>query len=238
MTTGFLGVVLLGDAVSVEPSRTSRILRVLVRVGDDLERGAPIAQLDLGALEQSLEEAEQVRAAAAARLRRRRLLARAAMPAVAAEELDNARFDLARERARVSGLKRELAANTLVAPFDGTVTDQYLHDGAVSGPGKPVVRVISRGTPRVRFAVPAEHGGAVAEKSPIRVTLPASDLRLSGQVTTSTSEVDVQSGMSYVTATLDLESHSEAAKKISNGTIVRVFVGESSAPPSDAPAEE
>src|SRR5438270_3221779 len=133
---GFIGVMLAGEWVQVEPNITGRIEGFLVKPGEEIRAGAPIAQLDVRSMKHELAVARSSAAEASNRLARRQRLANGAVAAVTPEELDNARFDAARERARAESLARSVAEGTVVAPFGGVVTDQYLSKGSLAGPGK------------------------------------------------------------------------------------------------------
>ena len=58
--------------------------------------------------------------------------------------------------ASVADIKYQLEDATLKAPYDGQVTQRYLHDGSIVSPGSPVLRVIQTSALEVWIGVPPE----------------------------------------------------------------------------------
>jgi RND family efflux transporter MFP subunit len=214
---GFVGVVLSGESVDIEPRSEGRIDEVLVKPGDRVLRGAPIARLDVRAMAHQLAIARAALAGASHRYARRRLAARVS-EALTAEELDTARLEVAQERAKVAILTEAIKEAMVPAPFEGTVAERYLSPGALAGPGKPIVRLLGAGPPRIRFAVPEEHAGAVSVGAPITVEVGQSQVR--GAISDLNPEVDVSAGMLYGTAMLE----DPATEAPPAGAICRVFL--------------
>src|SRR4051812_16415 len=71
---GFVGVLLAGESVDIEPRSEGRIDEVLVKPGDRVLRGAPIARLDVRAIVHQLAIARAALAGASHRYTRRRLV--------------------------------------------------------------------------------------------------------------------------------------------------------------------
>src|SRR5688572_9077416 len=74
--TGFVGVVVAGESVAVEPRVEGRVRELLVRPGDRVSAGTPLARLDVSAAVHQLASAKAALADATRRLSRRRRLAR------------------------------------------------------------------------------------------------------------------------------------------------------------------
>lgn len=219
---GFTGVVLAGDWVQVEPNVSGRIEEIFVRPGEQVLRGARIAQLDVRSAKHTLESAQASAAEAARRLSRRSHLATGGLLAITPEEMDNAKFDAARERANVASLARQVADATVIAPFAGTVTEQYLTPGALAGPGKPILRLLGHAPPRVRFAVPEEAARDFAEGASLVIETTSRDHKGSATLVGLTPEVDNASGMIYGTASVDVGPSTDPQFS-KGGLIVRVF---------------
>ena len=224
---GFIGVVLAGEWVQVEPNIMGRIERLFVKPGEEVRAGTPLAQLDVQSMKHELAVARSSAAEASNRLARRQRLVNGAIAAVTPEELDNARFDAAREHSRAESLARSVSQGTVVAPFGGVVTDQYLTQGALAAPGKPIVRILGKAPPRVRFAVPEERMRTVAPDMSVTIQGPP-DVNVTGTIVSITTEVDNASGMFYATANVN-GSPELTARFAKGGLIVRVF------PRSDTP---
>src|SRR2546423_604715 len=156
---GFIGVVVAGEAVDVEPRVEARIEEVLVKPGDLVQRGQLIARLDVETLRKELWSARVAWRDAERRLARRLRYARAG--AFTHEELGGHRRAAAQGKAHMEQLARSVADGQLTAPFAGAGVERYLAAGALARPGRPVVRLARRGEPHVRFAIPEERAAAV-----------------------------------------------------------------------------
>jgi RND family efflux transporter MFP subunit len=231
-TEPFVGVVRAGQAVEIAPKVEGKLETILFRPGDRVSRGKPLAQLDLRSLKQDLDVARAELTEANARLRdadvklrRRRALNRFA--AVAREELDEAkaqatmaRAQVTAHRARVAQLEHNVDDGLLRSPFDGVVATCYASEGALVGPSRPVLRLISDGDVEVRFAIPEEHAREVSAGDRVRIELKTLKLVVHGVVRDLAPEVDSGSHMVFSTARLELDGAQRSL--ISSGTVARV----------------
>jgi RND family efflux transporter MFP subunit len=216
----FTGVILAGDSVQIEANTSGRIEQLFVKPGDEVARGASIAQLDVRGMKSELAVAQASAAEASARFSRRLGLSKGGVAAITPEELDNAKFDAVRAQAQVAGLARSVAEAKVVAPFPGTVTEQYIGKGALAGPGRFIVRLLGKGTPRVRFAVPELRAHTIAPNTLVSIEAPGNSTKATGTVVSITSEVDNASGMVYAVATVHpMQSDNAFAR---GGLVVRV----------------
>ncbi|MFN8687806.1 MAG: efflux RND transporter periplasmic adaptor subunit [Acidobacteriota bacterium] len=84
--------------------------------------------------------------------------------AVRAGEAAVAALDLSREAAlaRLKAIEEMAAYLTVLAPFDGVITERMLHPGGMVGPGAgPIVQLEQLGRLRVVVAVPENYTGSV-----------------------------------------------------------------------------
>ena len=226
---GFVGVVIAGEAVQIQPKFDGRIDKVMVKVGDRVAAGDVIARLDQRTLAADLVVQKSSAAAARARLRRRIPLARGALRAITPEELESARYEVVREREKVRQLEQAVAESVVRAPFAGTIAERYLADGALTGPGKAIVRLLGQAQPRVRFAVPEDAAAGIAPGTPASVHFRTSPATFAaGTVANVIPEVDPASGM--IIATADVVAEDNVAYRLSTGVMARVFIGPSAAP--------
>jgi RND family efflux transporter MFP subunit len=216
---GFIGVVVAGEAADLESKVEGRIEAVFVKPGDKLRKGTPIARLDTEASRHELAAAQAALRDASRRLERRRRLFRGRDGAVTAEEVDTVESEVAQESAKVARLKAAVADANPVAPFDGTVAERYLAPGALAGPGRPIVRLVSEGEPRVRFAIPEERAAKVKIGTPVEIKIATPPLRLAARVSGLNPEVDSSSRMVYAIATLK----QMPSARLGTGLIARVF---------------
>jgi membrane fusion protein, multidrug efflux system len=223
----YLGVVISDQAVDVAANLDGRLADVLVRVGDQVVQGAPLATLDLRTLQSDLAVARAtVKAAKANQARARVELADAAgrleraiklgamiptadLEAARSEEklaqtrLDSARAGVAEAEARVAKLEVSRTDSSVRAPFTGVVAARYLDPGALVHPQTPIVRLISAETLRVRFAVPEDEARWVVPGRAITARLPALGLELTGVVESLAPEVDPAARMIFAEARLE-----------------------------------
>jgi RND family efflux transporter MFP subunit len=220
---GFVGVIVAGESIEVEPKVEGRVQAVLVKPGDAVTRGMPLARLDV---DSSMHELAIARAAfqdASRRLARRRSLARIRPGAVTADEIDGARREMLQEQARMARQLTARAEATVRAPVDGVVAERYLTRGALAGPGRALLRLVGRGVPRVRFAVPEDRAARLVLGQRVEIRIAASDRVLSGRVSGVSPEVDAASRMVYAAASLDPSGPAEDGR-LTTGLVTRVFL--------------
>jgi RND family efflux transporter MFP subunit len=233
---GFIGVVVAGEWADLEPRVEGRIEALLVKPGYEVQKGAVIARLDRQASRYDLIGARAALRDASRRYARRRSLMKSSLGLVAQEELDGIRREMQQERARVAQLERARQEATIVAPFAGWVMERFLAPGALSGPGRPVVRLASRTEPYVRFAVPEEMRGQISLDTSVAIRLSSPLAIWSGLVSGVSPEVDDASGMIYATAALHAPRPAGAADgaasqpaKLATGVLARVFLSAAAA---------
>jgi RND family efflux transporter MFP subunit len=215
---GFIGVIVAGDTVELEPRVEGRLREVLVHPGDQVAAGKVLARLDVASVEDELTIAGAALHEARRRLQRRVRLGRGVFTD---EEMDGQRRELAQARARVAKLRRAVADGRVTAPFDATVTELYQGPGALAGPGKPIVRLVGRGEPRVRFAVPEDRSRVLSRDAAVTVVVQPAGPTLHGRVSGVSPDVDAASRMVYAAATIA----PRGSLSLPTGLMVRVFVG-------------
>jgi RND family efflux transporter MFP subunit len=217
---GFIGVVVAGESIELAPVVEARLEALLIEPGQQVKAGTPVARLDLRAAGHELASARAALRDASRRLTRRVQLRRSRPAAITTEELDTARRELQQEKARVAQLEEARADALVRAPFDGVMAEVYLAAGALAGPAKPLGRLVGRGQPRVRFAVPEERAGSLSLGHEVDVRLGGEGRSRRGRVTGFSPEVDSASRMIHAAATLDADN----GERLSTGVIARVFL--------------
>lgn len=241
---GWIGVVVARQTVDVTADSQGRLQAMHVSIGDRLRRGDLIATLDTSLAAQDLEmarsnqraaEADERRAAdefaeAKARNDRRQSnpdffskedLAEAALRAkTASAALEVARSRTAEQRARVRQLETSLSRNQIRAPFDGQVAERFADQGAIVGPGTPLVRLISAGDLLVRAAVPPEEARKLSVGTPVVSTVRTLGLKIPGAIQRIAPEVDAASQM--VLVEVHLAPTPEMAARLQTGLVVDV----------------
>jgi RND family efflux transporter MFP subunit len=192
---------------------------VLVKPGDRVARGAPLARLDVATTMHELAIARAALIEAQRRFARRRKLARSG--AISAEEIDTSRRELMQERARVQKLEAARAEANVTAPIAGTVVERHLTAGALAGPGRPILRLLGEGEPQVRFAIPEDQAGAVSAGSAVNVQVGPRRMLVRGRVLGVAPEVDASSRMVFASAALE---QTPPSPPLSTGLMARVFL--------------
>jgi RND family efflux transporter MFP subunit len=213
---GFVGVLVPRDAYDVTSPLATKIDRLLVKLGDPVEKGAPVAVLDdreprdrLALARSELLEGEAaVRQAIIERDAARAALARdqqalksgivsvaevdvaAANAAKAASAVERAAAEAERRREAVKQLAQRLTDTTLVSPIAGKVALRYLEEGARVQEGQAVIRVIRSDELFVKFAIPAAAARRVAAGDLIELRLTERSLVARGIVKRVSPELD------------------------------------------------
>jgi RND family efflux transporter MFP subunit len=199
---GLLGVVLTGETVEVASKGEGRLEAVFVKPGDHVKRGDAIAQLDIRTQQEDLRMAEAQLREAHGRYARRAPLLRGG--GISSEELSETRSSVLQFEAKVRQLQQAVNEAKLVAPFDGVIAAKYLDVGAVVAPGRPLVRLIGKGDPKVRFAIPEERMGDVSAGGKVRVHLVTPSADFEGVIDSVSPEVDAGSRLGLGVAKLNV----------------------------------
>jgi RND family efflux transporter MFP subunit len=197
---GFLGVVLTGETVEVASKAEGRLEEIFVKPGDHIKRGEPIAQLDVRTQREELRIAEAQLHEAHQRYVRRAPLLRGG--GISGEELSETRSAMLQAEARVRQLQQALAEARVVAPFDGVIAAKYYDIGAVVAPGHPIVRLLGKSDPKVRFAITEDKIASVSAGGKVRVHLDHVNVDVEGVIDSVNPEVDAGSRLSLGTAKL------------------------------------
>jgi len=213
---GFVGVLVPRDAYDVTSPLATKIERLLVKLGDPVEKGAPVAVLDdreprerLALARSELLEGEAaVRQAIIERDAARAALARdqqalksgivsvaevdlsTANAAKAASAVERAAAEAERRREAVKQLAQRLTDTTLISPISGKVALRYLEEGARVQEGQAVIRVIRSDELFVKFAIPAADARRIAAGDPIELRIAERSLVARGIVKRVSPELD------------------------------------------------
>jgi RND family efflux transporter MFP subunit len=125
---------------------------------------------------------------------------------------------VAEKRARLQQVAAQLSDCVVRAPFDGVVAERYVDDGALVGPSSPLVRLIRRGEPRVRFAVPDAAAATLTIGRRLRV-------QAGGAVVAAVVE-RVAPDVEPASRTIVAEGRLDGATTLREGTVVHVFAAE------------
>ncbi|MEM7643688.1 MAG: efflux RND transporter periplasmic adaptor subunit [Pseudomonadota bacterium] len=162
VTRRFSGQVEARQDTALAFERSGTISDILVREGDTIVEGQPIARLDIRLLQAERTRLEASRAAMVAQIElARRTNERQAelreRGFATDQRVDDTSLTLTRLEAEIAGIDASLMAvdvnlskSVLVAPFTGTIGTRALDAGAVASPGVAVVSLLEGGAPRFR----------------------------------------------------------------------------------------
>jgi RND family efflux transporter MFP subunit len=192
----YIAVVVPARSADVAPASTGVLVSVLVRPGDLVVAGQPLAVVDARSVHEDLAiGAAELRREHAA-VERARIDAQEAVARVdelqrlvgaghaSTSELASARFAsrrakaivsqseaaVAETRGRIARSGRQLDETSIVAPFSGRVAARYLDAGAIASPSDPVVRV-NGDQLWLRIAVPQEDAPRIEHGATLRARL-------------------------------------------------------------------
>ncbi len=183
------------DAADIAAFYTGRLVAVHVRVGDTVEKGTVLAELDPVDAKEQIAQARAQATAAAAEERRvrverdqalaevKRLEPLARDKLIAELEIDKQRARAAalgaaveaaeaggaEARARVDVLKRRVVESHVRAPFAGRIAERYVDPGAIVQAGARLVRLVQAAPLRVRFEVPEQDVPAISPGTSVHV---------------------------------------------------------------------
>lgn len=159
------------------------VLALLVKAGDAVRAGQPLARLDDRDAAAALARAQAAVAQAQAERRNATLAAERARELRRQGFISQAGLDTAETQAQAAdaalrqaeGGQRQAAVQqgftTVTAPFDGVVLQTHLEAGDLATPGRPILTLYAPGALRAVVQVPASRAGNLSQATP-QVELP------------------------------------------------------------------
>jgi HlyD family secretion protein len=207
---------LVADAADVAAFYTGRLVSIGVRVGDKVEKGAVLAELDPVDARQQIAQARAQAKAAAAEEQRAQVERDAALREAARLEplakdkliseleidkqraraaaltatVEAAAASEAEARARVDLLERRVIESRVRAPFAGRIAQRFVDPGAIVQAGAKLVRLVAESPLHVRFDVPEQDVPSMRVGTAVQVITKAGGDNTTAAVTGVGSEVD------------------------------------------------
>ncbi|MBA2540988.1 MAG: efflux RND transporter periplasmic adaptor subunit [Deltaproteobacteria bacterium] len=226
---GFIGVIAAAESVDIAPRFQGVIAAIRVRPGDKVTVGQIIAEMDQKSMLEELRAAEAALGAAAAAKRqaevdvedakRKALLeSEAAAKGISSQSVaDEAKLAVKRteaaaqragslvaaETSHVQTARDHLTDNVLKAKFDGTVAMRFRDPGSTVAPGTAIVRIVGRGGPRLRFAVPPERARALTLGTKVTASVETIPTPITAIVQQVSPALDPASGMIMIEAEIE-----------------------------------
>ncbi len=241
-----VGVLVPEAQVVLVSSGFARLARLDVEVGDHVEQGDVVAEMDVRGDRSELAAATATWKASKAELDRLELeleQARATRSDVEkleefvskaelrekqfAEKLTAARkrsagASLEEQRSKMEEASARIAEAELRAPFSGRVARRYVDPGATLSTGESVVQLISDAS-LVRFAVPEDRTKVLRLGAPVVVTFEDEGIEVQGHVSTIAPEIEAGTRLVLAEARVLLDEAQSKALRV--GTVGRVRFG-------------
>lgn len=193
-----VGVLVATESVDLASNIDGQIERIETRLGQPVTANGVVAVVSNPLIRQELRIAEELRRSAAARLRRDSALFQA--QAISAAAMDQAQHEARLTAARADKARAALAESTVRAPFDGQVVAKYVDKGAYVKAGQPLLRIVSTGPVRVRFAIPEPKAASMRPGARLVGSIEPEDIHLEVVVEAVSSEVEPSSRMVFAEA--------------------------------------
>jgi RND family efflux transporter MFP subunit len=180
-STEYLGRLRSRTAAVIQPQVAGRITDILVKPGDVVDAGRPLAKIDPGGQPAAVAQAQAGRQAAQAQLalaeqnlaRIKQLVDQRALPR---QELDNAqaavtsaRAQVAAQGAQITGSQTQLRYYTVLSPSHGTVGDIPARVGDTVSPQTRLTSVVDNATLEVNVAIPVDRAAQLGAATRIEV---------------------------------------------------------------------
>jgi membrane fusion protein, multidrug efflux system len=169
-TVRVVGTVEAERDVVVSAEEGGVVAALLVRQGDRVRPGQPVARLDAGVLRAQLEQAvSQADLAEETWTRQRRLWEEEGVGTEMAylQAKYNARTALAQARVLAERYER----TTIRAPIAGIIEERLVEVGTMVSPGSRVARILNVDTVRIVGGVPERYAGEIRRGTDVTVTL-------------------------------------------------------------------
>ncbi|VAV91915.1 hypothetical protein MNBD_ALPHA06-1253 [hydrothermal vent metagenome] len=163
--------------------RGGLVANVYVDVGDTVSKGDKLASLntttlraDLAASKATSAQAKAARNIADATASRQQVLAKNGH--ISSQRLEEILANLAGSEAafnaataQAKAIEARLSLSHILAPYDGTITQRRLDEGAIAGPGTPVLELVESGQLEIKVGLPVAKALALQEGEQVTVSL-------------------------------------------------------------------
>ncbi|MBM9520000.1 efflux RND transporter periplasmic adaptor subunit [Desulforhopalus vacuolatus] len=202
----------------ISAQTSGNILAIPVKLGQRVEKGEILVELDQSSPKARLREAEVSLAQAQRNLSREsRLLSRnAATP----ENVKNLKDTVAIARARVNQANTSLSFTRIRAPFSGIISAKPANTGDLATPGQSLVRLEDLTRLEVVADIPETLLDGIHVGEVLPVEIPSADITLKGTVSEISPAVNPASRTAP--ATLSLDPQDTAHIRLSSGMFARI----------------
>lgn len=155
-----IGTVEADNDILVASEVGGRISKLMVKKGDVVSRGMPLAKTDDSQLKREKERLQAVLSQAKTTYERLKKLYEEEK---IGSEIDylNAKYAYEQAEASLSGINEQLAKTLVKSPFNGTVEDILIEEGENAMPGNPIMRLVASDGVKITAGVPSRYADVV-----------------------------------------------------------------------------
>ena len=175
-----LGTVQAAQKAVISSRISGNIVEILVAPGSRVQQGEKLVQINAEEISAKLMQAKAQLDQALRNLQReKKLLAKKAATAEAVKALEDAEKIA---RASYQGAGTMLSYTTILAPFDGLITQKLIDIGDLATPGRPLLHMENINELQVLADVPETIVQNIRLGMEMRITIPTADLAITGTV--------------------------------------------------------
>lgn len=167
------GTILANQQVNIVSELTRKVVKVNVREGTQVRKGALLFLLDDADLQAQLERLRQQEKLAA--LNEQRLKDLLAHDAIAQQDYDEVSTNLRVLNAQIQELQVTIDKTRITAPFDGQIGMINTHVGAVVSVNTVLTDIEDNKVVKIEFSVPEKYTNIIREGSEHSFTTPSSE---------------------------------------------------------------
>ncbi|MBN1938586.1 MAG: efflux RND transporter periplasmic adaptor subunit [Candidatus Aminicenantes bacterium] len=156
--------------ILISPLASGAVRKIHVSIGDRVERGRLLAELDASVLQSSIAEVESSLGLARTIFEKRERLWQKKI----GSEVEYLQAKAGKEslEKRLATLNEQLALTKITAPIEGTIDDILIKEGEAAAAGFGAIRLVQRSRLKVRAALSENYASRVRRGDSVRVRIP------------------------------------------------------------------
>lgn len=176
------------ETAAISAEINARITRLPAREGDRFGRGDVIVEFDCSRI--IAEQGAAIAVLKAHRAIHENQVQMLKYKAAGSLAVDQARFEMEKAIADLSGLEAKRSSCTIHAPFDGRVTEKTAQVHEIAQPNQPLIRIVNASKLELVLMVPSAWLPRLREGSPFTVTIDETGLSHAARIVQSTGLID------------------------------------------------
>lgn len=177
----YVGSVEPSKSVTLSSANSGTLTSLGVRQGSRVTKGQEIAKVESQTIRSSYEMAcNSLKQAEDGYERLMKVYSTGSVPEVKKIEMETT---LANAKAAKAAAEKALWHTTIVAPFNGVVSDVYCEKGIELGIAAPIAKVVDLSSVEIRFPVPENEYSSIPVGASVRFEIPATGYRSEGRIT-------------------------------------------------------